>query len=106
MTAISQILGSKGESLDSLCHSYEVRKLSLFGSAARKDFDPISSDLDFLVEFGKPPDGMRLGTQFFGFLAELEELFGRRVDLLEESAIENSRLLRSAQSSAVTVYAA
>jgi len=72
----------------------------------REDFDPLSSDLDFLVEFGEPPTGVRLGEQFFGFLEELERLVGRPVDLLEESAIENSRLRRNAQSSAVTIYAA
>ena len=59
-----------------------------------------------LVEFGEPPAGMRLGTQFFGLLEELQDLFRRPIDLLEESAIENSRLLRTAQAEAVTLYAA
>lgn len=49
---------------------------------------------------------MRLSAQFFGFLEELEDLFGRRVDLLEESAIENVRLKQSAESSAMILYAA
>ena len=106
MSGVTQILESNGERLEALCRNYDVRRLSLFGSAVRVDFDPQSSDLDFLVEFGDPPEGMRLGTQFFGFLRELEQLFGRHIDLLEESAIENSRLRKSAQSSAVTVYAA
>jgi len=97
---------SKSDSLEALCRTYDVRRLSLFGSATRKDFDLRSSDLDFLVEFGEPPEGMRLGTQFFGFLEELEELFDRPIDLLEESAIENTRLRKNAISSAVTVYAA
>lgn len=92
--------------LHDLCRRYGVRSLRLFGSAARSDFDPAQSDLDFLVEFDEPPNGMRLGIQFFGFLDELQKLFGREVDLLEEHAIENSRLKRSAEASAVTIYAA
>jgi len=94
------------EAVVGLCRQYAVRRLQLFGSAAAGGFDPARSDLDFLVEFGDPVGGMRLGTQFFGFMEGLQTLFGRRVDLLEESAIENSRLLRNARSGAVTLYAA
>jgi uncharacterized protein len=36
--------------LDSLCGSYRVRELSLFGSAARGEMRP-DSDVDLLVEF-------------------------------------------------------
>jgi predicted nucleotidyltransferase len=97
---------AQSTALDALCRRYAVRRLKLFGSAAGADFDAENSDLDFLVEFGPPPPGMRLGAQFFGLHDELQRLFGRPVDLLEENAIENSRLLRSAQSGAVTLYAA
>jgi hypothetical protein len=96
----------KEAELASLCRQYAVQRLKLFGSATRDDFDPMRSDLDFLVEFGAPPEGMRLGTQFFGFLEGLESLFETKVDLLEESAIENSRLRTGALASAVTLYAA
>lgn len=89
-----------------LCSKYAVRRLKLFGSAVGETFDPQRSDLDFLVEFDGPPVDMRLGTQFFGFLDELQALFERRIDLLEEGAIENSHLRKSAQESAVTLYAA
>ena len=92
--------------LGGLCRRYAVRNLKLFGSATRDDFDPARSDLDFLVEFSPPPANMRLGPQFFGFLEELQDLFKRPVDLLEESAIENSRLRKNAQASAVILYAA
>ncbi len=96
----------KLQALRALCGKYAVRQLKLFGSAASEGFDPERSDLDFLVEFGPPPKGMRLGTQFFGMLEDLEILFGRRVDLLEEHAIQNSRLRRNAVENSVTLYAA
>jgi predicted nucleotidyltransferase len=94
------------EALAALCRKYAVRRLKLFGSAAGDGFEAERSDLDFLVEFEEPPPGMRLGAQFFGLMEDLQRMFQRPVDLLEESAIENSRLLRSAQAGAVTLYAA
>jgi predicted nucleotidyltransferase len=39
------------EELRALCRRFHVRRLDLFGSAARGDFDPERSDVDFLVEF-------------------------------------------------------
>lgn len=94
------------ENLEALCNKYAVRSLKIFGSATRADFDPERSDLDFLVEFNAPPAGMRLSHQFFGFHAELEQLFGRKTDLLEEHAIENARLRSNALASAIELYAA
>lgn len=94
------------DALAALCRKYAVRRLKLFGSATGESFDPGRSDLDFLVEFDEPPPGMRLGAQFFGLMEELQVVFQRPIDLLEESAIENSRLRRSANAGAVTLYAA
>jgi predicted nucleotidyltransferase len=34
-----------------LCQHYNVRRLDVFGSALRDGFDPVQSDLDFVVEF-------------------------------------------------------
>jgi predicted nucleotidyltransferase len=100
------MLKENGEALAALCRRYAVVRLKLFGSATRDDFNPSTSDLDFLVEFSDPPEGMRLAPQYFGLLEELQELFGTRVDLLEEPAIKNSRLRQSVLATAVTLYAA
>ena len=62
--------------------------MELFGSAATGCFDPIASDLDFLVEF-EPESPMGPFHPFFDFQAALEQLFGRPVDLVERSAIRN-----------------
>ena len=93
-------------SLEAICRKYAVRRIKVFGSALSDDFDEESSDLDLLVEFDDPPSGMRPAAQFFGLHEELQELFMRRVDLLEESAIENARLKQNALAGAVTLYAA
>ena len=55
-----------------------IRKLSLFGSVLRDDFDPARSDVDVLAEFAP---GVRPGLKFFGYGEELAEIIGRKVDL-------------------------
>src|SRR5262244_388898 len=51
--------------LRALCRRFHVRRLDLFGSAARGDFDPERSDTDFLVEFDRAhPDALSLRTYF------------------------------------------
>ena len=79
------------EELRDLCRRFHVRRLDVFGSAARGDFDPARSDLDFLVEFDAgAPDALSLKA-FFGFKEALERLFGCSVDLVDRKAIETSR---------------
>lgn len=52
------------EEIGQLCRLHDVRKLEVFGSILRQDFDPQRSDVDVLVEF-QP----RLASGFFaGFL--------------------------------------
>lgn len=91
--------------LKALCARYPVERLDLFGSAARDDFDPESSDLDFLVEFA-PMSPREHADSFFGLLEDLERLFGRRIDLLEPEPIENPYLRASIERSRKVLYEA
>jgi predicted nucleotidyltransferase len=59
------------------CRRHRVRRLSLFGSILRDDFQS-DSDIDVLVEFR--PD-TRVGLRFFTRERELSKLLGRKVDL-------------------------
>ncbi|MHB8993181.1 MAG: nucleotidyltransferase family protein [Chloroflexota bacterium] len=62
---------------------FGVKSLSLFGSVARDDAGP-DSDVDILVEFGRP-------VGLFGFIDlndYLEGLLGRRVDLVTPDALK------------------
>lgn len=88
-----------------ICRRFGVRRLDVFGSAARaEDFDPVRSDVDFLVEFTPGATG---GLQaFFGAKAALEQLLGRPVDLLEPDAVRNPYLLASINRHREPVYAA
>jgi hypothetical protein len=95
-----------GEELRDLCRRFHVRRLDVFGSAARDDFDPAKSDLDFLVEFDShEPDSMSLKT-FLRFKEALEGLFGRSVDLVEPGAMRNPYLKADIEASREPVFAA
>ena len=88
-----------------LCRRFHVRRLDIFGSAARDHFDPERSDVDFLVEF--EPDNPLAGLEaYFGFKQALEELFGRKVDLVAAGRVPNPYLRRSIEQSRQNVFSA
>ena len=91
--------------ISALCRKYHINRLELFGSGAREDFDPISSDLDFLVEF---EDMGWKGSfrRYMGLKLDLERLFARNVDLVELTAIDNPYFLQVAKKHRALVYAA
>lgn len=92
--------------LEVLCQQFYVRRLELFGSAVGDRYDPASSDLDFLVEF-ESACPMGPFHQYFDFHAALERLFGRSVDLVEQSAIRNPYFRQAvADGQRVLLYAA
>ncbi len=87
-----------------LCRMHGARRLEVFGSILRDDFDSGHSDVDVLVEF-EP----RVAGDFSNFLnlkEALEALFGRPVDLMELRAIRNRRLRHYIEQSKSPVYAA
>jgi len=93
------------QNLRALCEKYFIARLWLFGSAATDKFDPESSDIDLLVEFGEPKD-MSPAAQYFDFWEELKALFGRHVDLVERKAIRNPHFLASINGRERLLYAA
>jgi predicted nucleotidyltransferase len=91
--------------ISAICQRYRISRLEVFGSAARADdFNPASSDADFLVEFA--PDAVPSLEAFFGAKADLEQLLGRGVDLVEPGAVRNPFVLASINRSREAVYAA
>ena len=99
------LVEEKREELARLCVRFHVLTLGLFGSAARNDFDDQSSDLDFVVEFAELSSDEH-ARSYFALLNELERVFGRKVDLVEVSAVRNPYIRRNIEDSRVTVYAA
>jgi predicted nucleotidyltransferase len=67
-----------------LAKRFGLGELSVFGSAVRSDFRP-DSDVDVLVRL-RP--GRRVGLETLaGVKAELEEHFGRRVDVMDDASV-------------------
>ncbi|MBN1379404.1 MAG: nucleotidyltransferase domain-containing protein [Gammaproteobacteria bacterium] len=91
------------DELEQLCRQYGVVRLELFGSAASGEYQPESSDLDFLVEFGQKT---QYADRYFGLLESLEQLFQSRVDLVVASAIKNPYFQHTVEETMAPLYAA
>jgi hypothetical protein len=76
-----EILGVLEANRDTI-RGFGVRGIALFGSYARGENNP-ASDLDFVVEFDRKSFDGYMGLKEF-----LEDLFGRRVDLVISDAIK------------------
>lgn len=70
------------ESKSHLAREFGVTNLALFGSVARND-ERSGSDVDILVKF----DGPATSKRYFGVQFYLEDLLGRRVDLVTDKAL-------------------
>lgn len=91
------------EKIAAFCRRWSVATLALFGSVLRDDFDANRSDVDVLVEF---MPGARIGLIEFARMGfELEEMFGRRVDLVSKNGLK-PRLRQEVLGTAQVVYAA
>lgn len=71
-----------------LCRKYKVAKLWVFGSILTPRFND-NSDVDFSVVFHYDQIS-DLFVTFFDFIEELQLLLGRKVDLVDETAVKNS----------------
>lgn len=78
-----KIIKKINENLPYIRSTYHVKKMGLFGSAARGD-DNRESDVDILVEF-------REAIGFFDFIKLenfLSEILNKKVDLVSEGALK------------------
>jgi uncharacterized protein len=103
---MQEVIEKKRSRIAELCKQYNVRKLEVFGSAARQsDFSPGHSDIDFAVEFGTSRSLPPL-EEFLRFRSELSEALGQAVDLVELSAVKNPYILQSIARDKELVFAA
>ena len=86
-----------------LCHRFRVKRLDLFGSAARETFHPESSDIDFLVTLEAPSPG-EYADNYLNLANSLEQLFHCRVDLVTERSIRNPYFREAVEATRESVY--
>jgi predicted nucleotidyltransferase len=85
-----------------LCKKHKVNKLFVFGSILTNRFND-NSDIDLTVDFNKAEVGDYFDN-YFDFKYSLEELLGRKVDLLEEQTIKNPYLKKSVDATKALIY--
>jgi len=84
---ISEIISSQRDAILAAAARHGVTSIKVFGSVARGDARD-DSDFDFLVEVGPRHSPFFPG----GLVLDLEEILGRRVDVVEPEGLH--RLLR------------
>lgn len=89
--------------LADFCRRWRISEFALFGSVLREDFRP-ESDVDVLVSF--EPDAPWSLWDLSTMRHELEEIFGREVDLVEKKALRNPFRRHAILTSKQVIYAA
>ena len=92
------------EAIVDLCRKYNVKELSVFGSAVTEGLGP-QSDIDLAVVFARTG---YVGSfdQYFDFKTALETTLKRSVDLVCLASIRNSVFQDEVNRTKRTVYAA
>ena len=91
------------DAIAAACQQHQVRRMHLFGSALRDDFDPSRSDLDLLVEFQSIEPGA-LVQAYFGLEQQLTSITGQSVDLVMADAVCNPYVRRDIEASKQLIY--
>lgn len=89
--------------LITLCEKYKVDRLFVFGSVANGAFIEERSDLDFIAEL-ESMDPLTKGENLLRLWDELEDLFGRKVDLLSDKPIKNPYLKTEIERTKLLIY--
>lgn len=86
-----------------ICKRFGIKKLEFFGSVLSEEFGE-HSDIDCLITFDES-DGNYF-HRYFDLKYALEELLGRDVDIVVDSAIKNPYFRMAVDRSRQLVYAA
>lgn len=90
------------DKIAALCRKYKVAKLWVFGSILTPHFND-DSDVDFSVIFHY--DQIQdLFLTFFDFIDELQQLLGRKIDLVDETAVKNSYFREELDRTKLLIY--
>ena len=85
-----------------MCAQLGVRRLELFGSAARGG---PAHDLDFLVDLGERPPA-EYAQAYFALRDRLAELFARSIDLITPPGLQNPYFRQRVEQEKILLYAA
>ncbi len=89
--------------LDKACTAFKVDELYAFGSILTDKFNS-ESDIDFVVSI-LSKDPIEYAENYFELKFELERIFNRKIDLLEQKAIRNKTFENLVDKQKMLVYA-
>ena len=87
-----------------MCQGYDVEWLAIFGSATPDDWNPTTSDVDFLVRVQRATDPA-LPTATSVSPRDWKRFFGRSIDLVTDDSIENPYFGKAVDDSRTQLYA-
>lgn len=90
------------DKIKSLCAKHKVNKLFVFGSVLKDTFTN-DSDIDLVVDF-ETFELSEYADNYFDLKDQLESLFNRPVDLLEEKGIRNPFLRKQIDTEKLLIY--
>lgn len=103
--AVNSLIADHSGAVAELCRLYQVERLDLFGSAASGEFDPESSDLDFIVAYRPDADLDPWFSQHLELQAALVQVFARPVDLVIDQPFRNPYFAKAVEETRTPLYA-
>ena len=97
-----ELIKAHFKDLSKLCKNHHVEKMYMFGSALNSNFNA-ESDIDFLVKF-KPIELADYFENYMTFKENLNHLFNREIDLVEEQTLKNPIFIKSIEKNKELVY--
>lgn len=86
-----------------LCKLYRVKTLAVFGSILTERFND-DSDVDFSFTFEDDVTYHTYSDNFFGLYYGLKELFGREIDLVDETSLKNKYFIEELKETKCLIY--
>lgn len=87
-----------------LCRLHKVKTLAVFGSILTDRFND-NSDVDLLVDFEQiDHDKFDYVSNYFDLRDSLEQIFNRKVDLIEEKGLRNKYFIANVNRTKQMIY--
>ena len=86
-----------------LCKTYKVKTLYVFGSILTPRFNE-KSDVDFSATFYPEDDPLVAGENRIEFYMALENLMGRKIDLVDEDYLKNPYFIEELNETKKLIY--
>ena len=101
---MNKIVTDRIDEIKRLCDIYNIKSMYAFGSVCTDKFND-NSDIDLLISF----DNLSIDQytdNYFELHYKLQDLFGRKIDLLTEKSLSNPYFIKGLEQTKQLIYAA